>query len=247
MHAANATQYEECWMCFSPQHPFYKREATFVLIIAINDSNRLRWNPKNHDRLTLSQVSGLGLCLLGPSTLPPQAFLEVCNQTIIINATSWYLGEPNGTYLACSTGLTSDVVTQTFLNERDYCVLVQLLPKLTVHHAEDLLRFWERGTNLPFDKTEPISAVNLAVILGLGTTGTGTGIASMVTFQQQYTQLSLAVDRDIQELKKGWNFKRLLGLSVWGSITEQMRPWFNIPIRGMAKCSSQRRMLFLFL
>ena len=47
--------------------------------------------------------------------------------------------EPNGTYLACSTGLTSDVVTQTFLNERDYCVLVQLLPKLTVHHAEDLL------------------------------------------------------------------------------------------------------------
>ena len=88
MHAANATQYEECWMCFSPQHPFYKREATFVLIIAINDSNRLRWNPKNHDRLTLSQVSGLGLCLLGPSTLPPQAFLEVCNQTIIINATS---------------------------------------------------------------------------------------------------------------------------------------------------------------
>ena len=94
---------------------------------------------------------------------------------------------------------------------------------------------------------EPISAVTLAVILGLGTTGTGTGIASMVTFQQQYTQLSLAVDRDIQELKKGWNFKRLLGLSVWGSITEQMRPWFNIPIRGMAKCSSQRRMLFLFL
>ena len=88
MHAANATQYEECWMCFSPQHPFYKREATFVFIIAINDSNRLRWNPKNHDRLTLSQVSGLGLCLLGPSTLPPQAFLEVCNQTIIINATS---------------------------------------------------------------------------------------------------------------------------------------------------------------
>ena len=81
--------------------------------------------------------------------------------------------------------------------------MVQLLPKLTVHHAEDLLRFWERGTNLPFDKTEPISAVNLAVILGLGTAGTGTGIASLVTSQQQYTQLSLAVDRDIQELQRG--------------------------------------------
>ena len=95
------------------------------------------------------------------------------------------------------------MVTQTFLDDRDYCVVVQLLPKLTVHHAEDLLQFWESDTDLPHDKREPISAVTLAVILGLGDTGTGTGIASLVTSQQQYTQLSLAVDRDIQELKKG--------------------------------------------
>ena len=95
------------------------------------------------------------------------------------------------------------MVTQTFLNERDYCVLVQLLPKLTVHHAEDLLRFWERGTDLPGDKRKPISAVTLAVILDLDATGAGTSTASLVTSQQQYTQLSLAVDRDIQELKKG--------------------------------------------
>ena len=41
------------------------------------------------------------------------------------------------------------------------------------------------------------------MILGLGVAGTGTGIASLVTSQQQYTQLHLAVDRDIQELQRG--------------------------------------------
>jgi hypothetical protein len=43
----------------------------------------------------------------------------------------------------------------------------------------------------------------LAVILGLGAAGAGTGIACLVTSQQQYTKLSLAVDRNIQELQRG--------------------------------------------
>ena len=46
--------------------------------------------------------------------------------------------------------------------------------------------------------------MTLALILGLGAAGAGTGIASFVTSQQQYTQLSLAVDRDIQELQRGF-------------------------------------------
>ena len=141
IHAANATQYEKCWVCFSPQPPFYEGVATFGSVVTINDSSKLGWHPESHDGLTLSQVSGIGFCLLGPSMLPPQALLEVCNQTIIVEATSRYLGAPNGTYLACSTGLTTYIVTQTFLDDRDYCVVVQLLPKLTVHHAEDLLQF----------------------------------------------------------------------------------------------------------
>lgn len=53
------------------------------------------------------------------------------------------------------------------------------------------------------EKREPITAVTLAVILGLGTVGAGRGIASLITSNQQYTQLSAAVDRDIQELQSG--------------------------------------------
>jgi hypothetical protein len=57
--------------------------------------------------------------------------------------------------------------------------------------------------------------VTLAVILGLGATGAGTGIFSFVTSQQQYTQLSFAVDRNIQGLQKSLkNLKDSPGLSV---------------------------------
>ena len=52
-------------------------------------------------------------------------------------------------------------------------------------------------------KREPITAVTLAVILGLGTAGAGTGIASLITSNLQYAQLSAAGDRDIQELQSG--------------------------------------------
>jgi hypothetical protein len=38
MHAANATQYDECWVCFSPQLPFYEGVAIFGSLVATNDT-----------------------------------------------------------------------------------------------------------------------------------------------------------------------------------------------------------------
>ena len=59
----------------------------FGSLVATNDTNKLGWHPKNNEGLTLSQVLGLVLDLLGPSMCPPQALLEVCNQTTVVNAT----------------------------------------------------------------------------------------------------------------------------------------------------------------
>ena len=110
---------------------------------------------------------------------------------------------PLDAYFACSKGLTTFIPTAEFLIGRDYCVLVWLMPRLTVHSPEELLPSWDREYR---SKREPISTITLAIVLGLGAAGTGTGIASLVTSDDHYAQLmqlSQAVDRDIKELQTG--------------------------------------------
>ena len=134
--------------------------------------------------------------------------LEICNNMFRVNKNGFsYLLAPNDTFLACSTGLTWYIIIQDFINNRDYCVLVQLFPNFSIHESDDLLKFWDRGASLPsHHKREPISAVTLAVLLGLGAAGTGTGIAALVSSQQNarnYHLLNEAISQDIENIKRG--------------------------------------------
>ncbi|EGW07566.1 Envelope glycoprotein [Cricetulus griseus] len=136
--------------------------------------------------------------------LPPNPLSQTCNQTLIVNSSFLYISTFNNSYLVCSSGLTTYIVNSVFLSKRDYCVLVQLLPCLTIHDPDIFLYFWDRGTALQSrPKKEPITAIILAVILGLGAKGAGTGIASLVTSNKQYAQLSTTINKDIQELQRG--------------------------------------------
>ena len=82
-----------------------------------------------------------------------------------------------------------------------------IVPNLRIHDSDDLLGFWERGTELPHKtKREPVTAVILAVLLGLRATRTGTGIASLVTSQQnvqRYHELNVAISQDLEDLREG--------------------------------------------
>ena len=122
------------------------------------------------------------------------ALAKICNNTFRVNKNRYsYLLATNDTFLACSTGLTQYIIIQDFINNRDYCVLVQLFPNFSIHESDDLLQFWDRGASLPScHKREPISAVSLAVLLGLGAAGTGTRITALVLSQQNARQLPSA-------------------------------------------------------
>ena len=52
--------------------------------------------------------------------LPPFPLFEVCNQTLVVNNTFQRVMAPNDTYFACSSGLTTFIVTSTFLKGREY-------------------------------------------------------------------------------------------------------------------------------
>lgn len=50
-------------------------------------------------------------------------------------------------------------------------------------------------------KREPISAVTLAILLGLGATGTGVGITSLALSRKHYSDFHLSIDEDLEWLE----------------------------------------------
>lgn len=109
---------------------------------------------------------------------------------------------PNGTYFACSFGITPSIVPLLLTQNHEYCVVVMLVPRISIRPPTDLIPFY---SDSPRSKREPVAAITLAVLLGLGATGAGTGIASIVSTRQQLFTLSLAIDKDIQALQEGLN------------------------------------------
>jgi hypothetical protein len=196
--------FEEFWMCFSATPPFYEVIAMFNNFSLLNDAEQLLFEPI---QITLNEVSGIGSCVVGPHMILPLQLQNICNDTIVVNNTYKYLLAPNDTILGCTSGLTRYLVNEDFIKIKDYCVLLQLFPNLQIHDSDDLLGFWEKGTELPRRrKREPVNAVTLAVLLGLGATVTGTGIASLVTSQQnvqRYHELNAAISQDLEDLREG--------------------------------------------
>lgn len=205
----NFTGYSECWLCFSPVPPFYEGIAVLVNtsadLMLTNDSSKTRWADSSRfsetsPGLTLTQISGIGLCIHSPFLRLPPQLEPICNSSFSPPLSHEFLVAPNGTYFACSFGITPSVSPRLLISNNEYCVLVMLMPKISIHPTEDLLPYYSGSTRT---KREPVTAITLSVLLGLGAAGAGTGIASIITSKQQYYALSQAIDKDIQNLQEG--------------------------------------------
>ena len=129
-------------MCFSTTLPFYEGIALFNNFTLLNDAERLLFEPI---QITLTEVSGIGSCVVEHRMILPLQLQNICNDTIVVNNTYKYLLAPNNTFLACSSGLTRHLVNEDFIKRKDYCVLVQLFPCLRIHDSDDLLGFLGKG------------------------------------------------------------------------------------------------------
>jgi len=165
--------------------------------IPINDSHHCRWQPGEWNGLSLSQVSGLGLCV-GGSHLPTM-YSQLCNQTIAPDKYSQYLLPQNDTCWICLDGLIPCLTTEAFFTDSsDFCILVQLVPCLVYYNFEEFFHLWDLSfesslTVLTRQCREPISALTISALLGLGVVGAGTGISSLVLSNSRYQELSATI------------------------------------------------------
>jgi hypothetical protein len=95
----------------------------------------------NHT-LTLYEVSGTGTCILKV----PLNHQHLCNVTYKSSRTqlTYYLSPGLNKWWVCSTGLTPCVSTSVFNDTRDYCILVQLVPRVIYHPSETFVDEFDR-------------------------------------------------------------------------------------------------------
>ena len=181
-----------CWLCYDVKPPYYEGIAVPGNYTQTRDHRACRWQQRGDARLTLQRVTGQGLCIGNV----PQTYQHLCNATDSI--TTEYLVPPQENWWASSTGLAPCIHGQVLNDSKDFCVLVLLVPRLFYHSNDELLQ--QLGdSHRP--KREPVTALTLTVLLGLGAAGAGTGISSLVLQNQHYSSLRAAIDLDIKRLE----------------------------------------------
>lgn len=188
---------QDCWLCLVSGPPYY--EGVAVIGTYTNHSSApANCSVTSQHKLTLSEVSGQGLCI---GTVPA-THQALCNITQQASIGSYYLAAPAGTIWACSTGLTPCLSTTVLNLTTDYCVLVELWPKVTYHTSDFMYDQFEKRTRY---RREPVS-LTLALLLG-GLTmggiaaGVGTGTTALLK-TQQFEQLHAAIQTDLKEVER---------------------------------------------
>lgn len=196
LNYTNPNKTQECWLCLVSRPPYYEGMAVTGNLTNQTTAPSAYASGPQH-KLTLSEVSGQGLCI---GTIP-STHQALCNSTQEISPGSYYLTGPNGTYWACNSGLTPCVSAQALNSASDYCVLIELWPKIVYHEPEYIYSHFE-GMTRP--RREPMS-LTLALLLGGLTVGgiaagVGTGVTALME-TSQFRQLQQAMHTDLQALE----------------------------------------------
>lgn len=171
---------KECWLCLTPQPPYYEGLAVVGKYTNQATAEALCGTAMQH-KLTISEVSGKGLCI----GKVPATHQGLCNATEPLPQSGRYLIAPNGTYWACNTGLTPCVSTTVLDTTVDYCVLIELWPKVIYHPSDyDLIRTGR-------SKREPISITTAILLGGLTMGGIAAGIGTGTVALQETKQFQL--------------------------------------------------------
>ncbi|RMC10941.1 hypothetical protein DUI87_12654 [Hirundo rustica rustica] len=94
-------------------------------------------------------------------------------------------------------GTLYDVIRKTHISEDDIELSVG---RVLYHQEEEMYRFLEETIQL--HKREVITGVTIAMLLGLGSAGTATGVSALVTQHRGLSQLQMTIDEDLLRTEK---------------------------------------------
>ncbi|KGL88016.1 hypothetical protein N301_13478, partial [Charadrius vociferus] len=213
LNATNPNFTTSCWLCYDVNPPFYEGIAVASPFNISNETSPsvCNWR-KQKVGITLQQVRGSGWCI-GKIT---NRMKTLCaNHTPTTHEWKWILPSPGAWWICSIMGLTPCLSLNVVrANTSEFCVQVTIVPKILVHDKEAMYLHWgNQGHKIT--KREPISAITIATLLGLGVAGTATGVASIVHQQQRLTSLRAAVDEDLARIEKSISYleKSLTSLS----------------------------------
>ncbi|XP_009638691.1 uncharacterized protein LOC104127705 [Egretta garzetta] len=214
LNATNPNFTTSCWLCYDTQPPFYEGIAVSSPYNTSkeNHPHECNWKEKK-PRITLQQVRGSGWCIgKGSGNLNP-----LCAKTTADLApdVKWVLPSPGAWWVCALSGLTPCLSTAIIMKDAsELCIQVIVIPRILAHNEESMYLYWDTSIHR-ISKREPISAVTIATLLGLGVAGTATGAASLVQQQQRFSSLRAAVDEDLMKIEKSISYleKSLTSLS----------------------------------
>ena len=219
-----------CWLCYASSPPYYEGIAQIRTYNKTSDPSQCPWG--GNRKLTLAAVSGSGLCL----GRVPHDRRHLCNQTQDVQSSEGdqYLVPPIDTVWACNTGLTPCVSTSVFNGSKDFCILVQLVPRLLYHDDSSFVDEFDHQVRW---KREPIT-LTLAVLLGLGiVAGVGTGTAALIQTPQYYKELRAAMDTDIGAIEQSIN-KLEESLTSLSEVVLQNRRGLDLFLKERGLCAA---------
>nr|ACB05741.1 envelope glycoprotein [Feline leukemia virus] len=197
LNATNPNKTKDCWLCLVSRPPYY--EGIAILGNYTNQTQPpLSCLSTPQHKLTISEVSGQGICI---GTVP-KTHQALCNETQQGHNGTHYLVAPNGTYWACNTGLTPCISMAVLNWTSDFCVLIELWPRVTYHQSEYIYSHFAKAVRF---RRDPVS-LTVALMLGGLTVGgvaagVGTGTAALLE-TAQFRQLQMAMHTDIQALEE---------------------------------------------
>lgn len=189
---------DDCLLCLSASPPYYEGIAFLGNYTNTTKQEDCSWEA--HKKLTLPEVTGQGVCI---GTVPDQ-WKANCNQTLAtLPRGNYYLKPQTGGWWVCNTGIAPCLSGLAFNNSGEFCMLVQIVPRVLYYQAAAFEEEFDSPLHSPLRVKRELASLTLAVLLGVGVTaGVGTGASALALAPKYTEELRLAIDEDLKNIEQ---------------------------------------------